>query len=337
MKKIYYEPAYVSKFVCDGSACKATCCKDWQIEIDFKAANRYRDIDSNIADFKNGHYFINFNKKNSCPFLTDNSLCGLQLEHGEKFLSGTCRTFPRRTYFIDDFCERTLSLACPLAAQLALTEPVKFIMNETDDETDVYNSNVPDYMLEYLVEIQMTAIHIIQEKRLTIDQRLIILGYFLDKLDELIGNDELESIDKVSAVYKSESFFNEKIPLLLKSVEFDEELYKHTLTELFDKAEMEVAPSNERNAENDSVIENYLVNEFFGNIYPYRTNGTIIQNYGLFVLMYKFLEALLGNYEPIEIITWFSRNIDHDVEFYHWLQTKAGLDVWKIMKLLHSH
>ena len=71
MKKIYYEPEYVSKFICDGPSCNAVCCKNWQIEIDAKAANRYRKFNSNIADFKNGHYYINFNEQNACPFLNE--------------------------------------------------------------------------------------------------------------------------------------------------------------------------------------------------------------------------------------------------------------------------
>ena len=53
-------------------------------------------------------------------------------------------------------------------------------------------------------------------------------------------------------------------------------------------------------------------------------------------MTYKILEALIGEDEPIKIVTWFSRNVDHDIEYYHWLQTKAGLDILKIMKLLHS-
>ena len=336
MKKIYYEPEYVSKFICDGPSCGGACCKDWQIEIDAKAANRYRDKDSNIADFKDGRYYINLNEKNACPFLTENCLCGLQLREGEPFLSGTCRTFPRRTYFIDDFCERTLSLACPLAAKLALSEQIKFKTTETDDETDMYNSNVPDDLLDYLVEVQMAGVKILQERRLTIDQRLIVLGFFLDKLDEIIIADNLEEIDKLTALYQSDDFIVKQAPLMLQNVQYDHEAYQKIMLEVFAKAEIITKPNLEARIEHADILENYLVNEFFGNIYPWRTKGAIAQNYGLFVLTYKILEALIGEGEPIEIVTWFSRNIDHDVEYYRWLQTKSGLDILKIMRFLHN-
>ncbi len=336
VKRVYYEPEYVSKFVCDGPSCKAACCKDWQIEIDIKAANRYRERNSNIADFKDGKYYINLDGNNTCPFLTEQCLCGLQLSEGEPFLSGTCRTFPRRTYFIDEFCVRTLSLACPIAAKLALSEQIKFKTTETDDETDVYNPNIPDDLLDYLLEVQAAAVHILQKRQLSINQRLIILGFYLDRLEEIINADKLEEIDNLCALYRSEGFFDNQVPKMLKSIQYDQSAYEKIMLEVFAKADIIIKPNLEARQKNSEILENYLVNEFFGNTYPWRTKGAISQNYGLFVLTYKILEALIGEGDPIEVVTWFSRNIDHDVEYYRWLQTKAGLDILKIMKILHN-
>ena len=337
MKRLHYEPMYVSKFVCDGPSCEAACCKDWQIEIDAKAANRYRDIDSNIADLKNGKYYINFNKKGTCPFLTEQCLCGLQLSKGESFLSGTCRTFPRRTYYVDDFFERTLSLACPIAAKLALSEPMEFHSIEVDDETDVYNSNAPDDLLEYLVEIQIAAVHILQERRLSIDQRLIVLGFFLDRLDEIITNDDdFEQIDNICAIYRSDEFFKDQVPQLLGTIKYDNDAYNNIMLEIFSKTELVTNPNLDARIQSSEILERYLINEFFGNIYPWRTTGAIAQNYGLFVLTYKILEALISEGDPIEVVTWFSRNIDHDVEYYHFLQSKTDLDILKTMRILRS-
>ena len=334
MKKTYFEPEYVSKFQCDGIACGGSCCKNWQIEIDAKAYNRYSKINPKIADFSQGKYYINLNENNACPFLTKECLCGVQLSEGEPFLSGTCRTYPRRTYVIEDFCERTLSLACPIAAKLALSEKMKFQTVDTDDETDMYDGNVPEEMQEYLVEIQMAGVSILQDRRFSIDERLIILGFFLDKLDELISEDNLDDIDKLCVTYRSEKFIEEQAPLMLKSIEHDHEAYEKIMLEVFAKAEIVTEPKLEARQQNSEILESYLVNEFFGNLYPWRTKGTIVQNYGLFVLTYKILEALIGEGEPIDIVIWFSRNIDHDVEYYRWLQTKTGMDILKVMRLL---
>ena len=335
MKKTYFEPEYVSKFQCDGVACGGTCCKDWQIEIDAKAYNRYSKINPKIADFIQGKYYINLNEKKACPFLTDECLCGVQLSEGEPFLSGTCRTYPRRTYVIGDFCERTLSLACPLAAKLALSGQMKFKTTDADDETDMYDSNVPEDMLDYLMEIQMAGIKILQERSLKLNERLIVLGFFLDKLDELLMNEEdYDEIDKLCAYYKSESLLENQVPKMLESVEYDQAAYEKIMFEVFSKAEIVIKPKVDIQEKYCDILENYLVNEFFGNMYPWRTKGTISQNYGLFVLTYKILEAMIGEGDPVEMVIWFSRNIDHDVEYYRWLQNKAGMDMLKIMKIL---
>ena len=334
MKKTYFEPEYVSKFQCDGTACEATCCKDWQIEIDPKAYNRYSKLNPKIADFLQGKYYINLNENRACPFLTKECLCGVQLSEGEKFLSGTCCTYPRRTYVVEDFCERTLSLACPLAARLALSEQMKFKTTDTDDETDMYDSNVPEDMLEYLLEIQMTGVKILQERSLKINERLIVLGFFLDKLDEIIFDEKFEEIEKLCALYQSESLFKNQVPEMLASIKYNQEAYEKIMFEVFAKAEIVTKPKSELQIKYSEILESYLVNEFFGNIYPWRTKGTISQNYGLFVLTYKILEAMIDEGDPVEMVIWFSRNIDHDVEYYRWLQTKSGMDIIKIMQIL---
>ena len=334
MKKTYYEPKYVSKFQCDGIACGGSCCKDWQIEIDANSYKRYKDKKSDIADYIKGKYYINMDNRNACPFLTEKCLCGLQLKYGEPFLSGTCRTYPRRTYVIGDFCERTLSLACPLAAKLALSEKMEFVITETDDETDMYESNLPDYLSEYLMEIQMTGVYILQKQDLTLDQRLIVLGFYLDKLDEILEKEELSEIDRLTAIYKSDSFINNQIPQMLNNIKYDKTAYEKIMLEVIAKADIVTKPNMESRTANIEILENYLVNEFFGNIYPWRTNGTISQNYGIYVLTYKILETMISEGDPLEVVTWFSRNIDHDVEYYKWLQKQTGLDILKIMSIL---
>ena len=40
----------------------------------------------------------------------------------------------------------------------------------------------------------------------------------------------------------------------------------------------------------ESEIENYLVNDFFGGVYPYKVEGTIQQNYAVFIAAFKILE-----------------------------------------------
>ena len=166
---------------------------------------------------------------------------------------------------------------------------------------------------------------------------MIILGFFLDRLDEIITADEdFEKIDNICAIYQSDEFFKDQVPQLLQSIKYNNEAYTAIMLEVFSKSELITNPNLDARVQSVEILERYLINEFFGNIYPWRTTGAIAQNYGLFVLTYKILEALISEGEPIEVVTWFSRNIDHDVEYYHFLQSKTDLDILKTMRILHN-
>lgn len=41
---ICYEPEYVEKFQCDGTACGALCCRNWGITIDKETYHKYKLI-----------------------------------------------------------------------------------------------------------------------------------------------------------------------------------------------------------------------------------------------------------------------------------------------------
>ena len=127
---IYFQPEYVSKFRCNGQLCQANCCKYWNIEIDKKTYNQYssirpkkqaKEVTQQIKYLeKEDQYLIQLDEKRACPFLTKDNWCSIQRKYGENFLSKTCSTYPRRTYNLGEFFERSLSLTCPLVADLLL-------------------------------------------------------------------------------------------------------------------------------------------------------------------------------------------------------------------------
>ena len=124
----YYQPEYVKNFRCDGQKCSAYCCKsNYRIVIDKKTYKKYshlkpksaaKEIMRNIKKIDNSEdYQIKPDENFNCPFLTEDNLCSIQKNHGEEFLSSTCATYPRCTWYFGDFYERSLSLTCPLVAE----------------------------------------------------------------------------------------------------------------------------------------------------------------------------------------------------------------------------
>ena len=104
---------------------------------------------------------------------------------------------------IGDFYERSLTLSCPVAANLILnqTEPMSFEQTEISIEEYwqscrdmVRFSDIPKNLLSYVINIQYAAISLLQERSLTIDQRLIVMGYFFEQLEDIINQNKLEEI-----------------------------------------------------------------------------------------------------------------------------------------------
>ena len=247
MKKfLYFQPEYVSRFMCDGAKCNARCCKQWTIIIDEKSYEQYSRIEPpEAAEEILSHIKFNderkvnviaLNEKNCCPFLTEKNLCGLQLKYGEDFLSQTCATYPRITHSLGKIFERSLTLTCPVAAEMVLfsQEPLKFELVEMPEELHsrggrlmlTIELKMSDDAAELMLENQVAMISILQERTLTIDQRLIVLCFFADKLEEIYSRGmDADEQRKLIAAYESKKFLAEQVPLMFQSVTFDAEKF----------------------------------------------------------------------------------------------------------------
>ena len=168
---------------------------------------------------------------------------------------------------------------------------------------------------------------------MSIDQRLIVLGFFLDKLDELIlaGRDE-NALTKLLSTYESKKFLAEQVPLMLRAINFDAEKFIGQIMRLLESfdgiinliggkkfvdalLEVQRLKPDENNLVSISKIlaahenlrgqrkiflekyspflENFLVNELLINCYPWRLEESVGKNYGVFIVTYKIFEMIL--------------------------------------------
>lgn len=346
---LYFQPEYVSKFKCDGQTCAAYCCKNWKIGIDKKTYRKYERIKPKseadritnclVRDKAGRDYFFVLDEDGRCPMLTADNWCSIQKNYGEEYLSSTCVSYPRKTYACDGFFERSLTLTCPVAASKILfsEEPMIFEQVEVPekihsnlDRIQINFAPVPKKLLKYAYSIQFAAISILQERSFSIDQRLMILGLFFDKLDEIILTDKLDEIDDLSAFYISEQFLLWEAPSIIENIKFDakahmkiminvfETLYSNSVDKdrifidaVVDSLEMHLNENDQISLNSlvkryallgdlrksvlklfSNVFENYLVNEFFYGFYPWRFQNSIVHNYGIFLTSYKMLELI---------------------------------------------
>lgn len=353
-KYIYFQPQYVSEFVCDSSKCKYNCCeRGWNIDVDAATYEKYLRLAPDVAR----QFEFNAQKKkflltkHPCPFLTEKKLCRLQLEHGEEILSQTCRSYPRVTTNFGKFFERSLTVTCPVAAEKILLQatPLKFELVEVSekihggDKVLINSVTLDEKFLAHVIEIQAAMISILQERTLTLDQRLIVLGFFLDRLDEIFSAEVFDAaaLTKLIAAYESKKFLAEQVPRLLKAIRFDAKKFSAMMFELSDKfygagkfteAVTKIAANYERLShfrknfvsKHATFLENFLVNEIFLNCYPWRFEGDIVKNFGLFVVKYKMFELTIllaalknpvGEEDLLSLANWFASQFNH-VEAY---------------------
>ena len=162
---IYTVPEYYNQFQCLASACPATCCAGWQIVIDEKTQEKYRNYQGsfgnrlkNSIDWKDGT-FQQYHGR--CAFLNEDSLCDIYSEVGKRMLCDTCRKYPRHIEEFEGLREYSLSLSCPEAARILLgrREKVTFQTAEVPSPEETYDDF--DYMLftaledtrEYFLEV----------------------------------------------------------------------------------------------------------------------------------------------------------------------------------------
>ena len=133
----YLFPDYYRKFHCAGGGCPLTCCGGWQISIDPASLDRYRKTKGplgarlqNEIDWREG-CFRQYGGK--CALLSEEGLCDLYSEGGgRKAFCTACRDFPRHLEEFKGVREVSLSLSCPIAAGLILSEkPVRFLKKRT--------------------------------------------------------------------------------------------------------------------------------------------------------------------------------------------------------------
>lgn len=233
-------PQYLSKFSCIGSDCEDSCCSGWRVDIDkatYKKYSKIRDkeltsiindkVKRTRSDATSENYAgIEMDSNHSCPFLSEQKLCQIQLKLGEEYLSNTCATYPRTLHFVDDVLEKSASMSCPEIARLALLNPNKMEFDLLEESILVRNqtmiqistkADAADQLIKYFWDLRSFTIDVLQNRSFHLWERLIALGMFYQKLDEYVNNNSISEIPQLISIYNSI---------------FSEESFKSTLNDL---------------------------------------------------------------------------------------------------------
>ncbi|MNO69726.1 Flagellar biosynthetic protein FliU [compost metagenome] len=223
MKARVLMPTYMNKFTCIGGECEDTCCVGWQITLDKKTYKSYKNskhpqlskvfqnsMKRNKSEATNNSNYasLRLDECGRCPMLNQDNLCGVQLNLGEEMLSPTCTTYPRVINQVNNILEMSAKLSCPEAARLALLNKEKMECKEVEIDInplwslfstlDVSKSTSAE---KYFWNIRIFTIDILQNREWSIEDRLIFLGLFIQKLENLLSQEQVEFIPQLIQDY----------------------------------------------------------------------------------------------------------------------------------------
>ena len=366
------QPKIVSKFQCDGSKCNSMCCRDWAIDIDDETYQKYLELKIPNIEWNEELKSRIFKMKSngSCPNLDSDHLCKIQKSHGESFLSQTCREFPRQNKFMGGrFFERILTLSCPVAANLILrqNQPIEFDFL-LGDRPNFYVDvciGLREIEVENVLSLQLAITRILQNRKISIDQRLLTLEFFLEKVGDIRwgGGDSAEdlrkNIETLEIFCISEKFMREDLPRISRKIKFNPEEFLQIMKKLIDsirERSTEFRPEIRKYFQRinfnsislnkfktldkfAAIFENYLVNECWIQLFPYRFSDlSTLQNYFFFVIMYKLQQFAMihlnakSKDEIIRFIQSFAHIFTHHTTLMDEISAAAKID--SVSKLL---
>jgi len=194
-------PQPVKDFQCIGGACEDHCCSTWRIDVDKQTYFKYKSVkEPNLKKLlgeaiqrnrqgktENQYARIKLNDKGQCSLLDENKLCMIHKELGESSLCYTCAVYPRSYKLIGEYVEKTLSLSCPEATRLLLQpeEGIEFIEQSFEAERGIYNGKYQSLNMNIFWPIRIFIIQLLQNRTIFLDDRIILLGLFIQKLANL--------------------------------------------------------------------------------------------------------------------------------------------------------
>ena len=193
-------PTHYQKFHCLASACPDSCCKEWAVQVDDRAAELYRSLPGELGQRlrqvmqqEDGDTILALESDGRCPMWQDDGLCRIHAQLGEAALCDTCRDFPRLRHDYGDFVELGLELSCPEAARLILSERAYETVT-----AQVPGGAPPEYdsdAMAILLRSRDEALRFLENTEFSVGQALaVLLLYGYDVQNELDGG-EVASLD----------------------------------------------------------------------------------------------------------------------------------------------
>ena len=227
---LYTYPDYYEKFKCVAGKCEDTCCAGWQIVIDDESVEKYKKICSGIYKNIQEEKRIDFEEKvfrqcadKRCAFLNEDNLCDMYIEWGEESFCKTCRTYPRHIEELENVREYTLSLSCPEAARIILSNSDKISFYTEEDDEDETDEEFDIFLFSLLEDARDVLFTILQGRNKSISERALLVCDMAEELQETLDEDGVfacnDVVEKYSDAMCKKSTVFEETDMVSESVQ----------------------------------------------------------------------------------------------------------------------
>lgn len=276
-----------------------------------------------------------------------------------------------------------IALLDPKEMEFDENEESSDIRNMITSIIDTHDPNLKDVLLKYLWDLRIFTITVLQYRNITISERLVFLGLFFQNVQKHIDlkmvaeipkiissyNDLLQnnSLENTFASIQSNNFIQMK---LLK--EIADEIHSFAIKvkryaecaeeflyglQIKDESDIEIISGRYNDAyikyyqpfmkEHSYILENYLVNYVFRNLFPFADGLTLFDSYMMLVVHFSLIKMHLIGISAfhkgltiehiIKLIQSFEKNIVHSplyLKHIAALMKKNGFNSMAYMSIL---
>ena len=284
-----YAPKYYSDFACIKGACRHSCCRGWEIDIDPRTREKYshlshsyrEKIEESIMCENDGTAHFRLLENENCPHLDECGLCKIITEVGEDYLCDICREHPRFYNLTKRGKEVGLGMACEEACRIVLSSDSYDEFTELGcSDGEVYSGDCDPLLLRERV-------------------------YKILKKRELTYPERLELVSREAGVSLS-AYDDEKWREIFSELEYLDESHRELLSHI--SCEMR------ENEENSELLERFLAYLIFRHCSSCESEGELRSAYGFALLLERTL-ASLGREMAKEELVDLARIISEELEY----------------------
>ncbi len=331
-------PHYVKAFKCIGGECVDSCCVGWDVDVDKKTFEKYKNVNhthmqrelkryvhtkKSAYDNTIDYAYIDLDDDKRCRFLNADGWCMIQKHLGESYLSNICTLYPRIIHRLNNVYVMTLNPSCPEAIRLMTQDADALTMTHVTLEElphiltfDINEKakSVRGTPLSQLSFISDKVFSLMLDRENPIRTRILQIGEFL------YGFEHKKKAFQSQFQYDAAlSFGEDMIALLNKGPQMASLSYTQYTQKCSNVKGFHYMEGFLR--EYPHVIPNYFANVFLKNVFPFSEQMRLWDSFLLLVVRWCIiqtqLEALAENHDRLTLdmvnayLQSFSKAFEH--------------------------